>query len=172
MDRQEYNACMSPYITGKKPVEQRRLDFCIGAKVCSGKSSTPEEAKKICLSTPPKEPKARKSRKRPEGCPPCPPCNGEKPPVAENLSCPQRQTRVINTIEGIIDKAKAGDATGALSDGDLVLKDVAACHPEEAVILAREARDFLKQLGKDYYFKSEIQELKDHYNTLKVLIGG
>jgi transcription elongation factor Elf1 len=47
--REEYNACMRPYITGSKSKEQRKLDFCIGAKVCSGKAKDREEAEKICL---------------------------------------------------------------------------------------------------------------------------
>lgn len=62
MDRAQYNTCMIPYITGTKEPEQRKLDFCIGAKVCSGKASNDEEARKICLSMPPKESKPRKSR--------------------------------------------------------------------------------------------------------------
>lgn len=67
MDRQKYNTCMIPYITGKKPVEQRRLDFCIGAKVCSGKASSDEEAKTICLSQP-AESKPSQPRKKKDSC--------------------------------------------------------------------------------------------------------
>jgi len=62
-NREAYNTCMKPYITGSKPKEQRKLDFCIGAKMCSGRSKSTEEAKQICLSAPPKEP--RRSKK---GC--------------------------------------------------------------------------------------------------------
>lgn len=57
--REEYNQCMRPHITGTgKTKEQRKLDFCIGAKICSGKAKTEEEAKKVCLL--PKEPKETK----------------------------------------------------------------------------------------------------------------
>lgn len=48
-NRAEYNTCMRPYITGGgKSKEQRKLDFCIGAKLCSLKVSTREEAEQIC----------------------------------------------------------------------------------------------------------------------------
>lgn len=53
--RKEYNACIRPYITGSKPKEQRKLDFCVGAKICSGKASSKEEAIQLCSL--PKEPK-------------------------------------------------------------------------------------------------------------------
>lgn len=46
---------MRPYITGSKPKEQRKLDFCVGAKICSGKAKTGDEAKALCSL--PKEPK-------------------------------------------------------------------------------------------------------------------
>jgi hypothetical protein len=65
MDRTEYNSCMSPWIKGKGiSQEDRRLNFCAGAKVCTGKASSIEEAKKICLSQPPKEPKERSTPRR------------------------------------------------------------------------------------------------------------
>lgn len=47
--REEYNACMRPHITGKgKSKEQRKLDFCIGSKLCSSKAETREEATQLC----------------------------------------------------------------------------------------------------------------------------
>ena len=75
--REEYNACMRPYLTGSKPKEQRKLDFCVGAKVCSGHAATEEEAIQVCsLPKPPKEskepgePKVRRTR-RVKTCIPC-----------------------------------------------------------------------------------------------------
>lgn len=62
MNRAEYNECLRPYISGQKDQAQRKLDFCIGAKVCSGKAKTDEEAKTICLNTPPGEAKPRKRK--------------------------------------------------------------------------------------------------------------
>lgn len=63
MDRKAYNECMRPYITGSKPKEQRKLDFCVGAKLCSQKASSREEAERICSL--PKEPKAPKNTGNP-----------------------------------------------------------------------------------------------------------
>jgi len=64
--REEYNACMRPYITGKKDKETRKLDFCVGAKMCSGKAKDKDEARTICLNAPPKPPKERKRRRKVE----------------------------------------------------------------------------------------------------------
>ena len=47
MAREEYNSCMIPWIKGKDGLD-RRLSFCVGAKLCSGKAKTEEEGKKIC----------------------------------------------------------------------------------------------------------------------------
>jgi len=60
MDRQKYNSCMAPFMKGGG--EDRKLRFCTGAKVCSGKASTKEEARQICLTQPPNPPKARKAK--------------------------------------------------------------------------------------------------------------
>ena len=64
MDRQAYNKCMSPFITGKGiSQEERKLRFCVGAKLCSGKSKNEKEAIELCnLPKPEKEPKATKRR--------------------------------------------------------------------------------------------------------------
>ena len=51
--RDAYNQCMSPYMKGGG--EDRKLRFCVGAKLCSGKAASAEEAKSLCLSEPPKE---------------------------------------------------------------------------------------------------------------------
>ena len=59
MDRVTYNKCMSPHMKGGG--EDRKLRFCIGAKLCSGKSKSEAEAREICLL--PKEPKPAKAFK-------------------------------------------------------------------------------------------------------------
>ncbi len=58
MAREDYNACMVPWIKGKDGLE-RRMSFCVGAKICSGKAKTEEEAVKICTD--------RFSKKKGEG---------------------------------------------------------------------------------------------------------
>jgi G3E family GTPase len=45
---------MRPYITGSKPKEERKRAFCIGAKRCSGKAATDEEAAQLCSNPAPK----------------------------------------------------------------------------------------------------------------------
>lgn len=60
MDRDSYTACMVPFMKGGGP--DRKLRFCIGAKVCSQKAATEAEAEQICINQPPKEPKSRVSR--------------------------------------------------------------------------------------------------------------
>ena len=63
MDRKVYNECMRPYISGQH--EDRKMDFCIGAKRCSGKAQTQEDAKKLCLEAAlnPKQPKVKRDMK-------------------------------------------------------------------------------------------------------------
>jgi hypothetical protein len=60
MDRKQYNQCMVPFMKGSKPKEQRQFDMCVGAKICSGKAGTEEEAISICSL--PKELKPVKTR--------------------------------------------------------------------------------------------------------------
>lgn len=63
--REEYNACIRPYITGSKPKEQRKMDFCIGAKICSGKAANEQEARVICSQPKAEKPaNSKKSRRR------------------------------------------------------------------------------------------------------------
>jgi len=62
MSREEYNKCLVPYLRGSKPKEQRQFDMCIGAKICSGKAKSEDEARQICSL--PKEPKPPKISKK------------------------------------------------------------------------------------------------------------
>ncbi|KKN59504.1 hypothetical protein LCGC14_0541180 [marine sediment metagenome] len=68
MNRSAYTNCMIPFMKGGGP--DRKLRFCIGAKVCSGKAQTEAEAKQICVNQPAKEPKPRKSSGRGRGVDP------------------------------------------------------------------------------------------------------
>lgn len=66
MKREEYNSCISVGLKGKKfDKEQRKLEFCIVSKTCSGKAKDREEAKYLCSL--PKEPKPAKVSKRRDG---------------------------------------------------------------------------------------------------------
>ena len=47
--REEYTTCMKPYMSGSgKNREERQAGMCIGAKLCTGKASDLEGAKKLC----------------------------------------------------------------------------------------------------------------------------
>jgi len=59
--RTEYNKCMVPYMKGSG--EDKKLGFCVGAKICSGKATSEDQARQICLTEPKKQPKPRKSKK-------------------------------------------------------------------------------------------------------------
>lgn len=61
--REEYTACMVPYMKGGG--EDRKQRFCLGAKLCSKKAQNEEEAKRLCAEAaanpkPPKKPKGKK----------------------------------------------------------------------------------------------------------------
>ena len=65
--REAYNSCMKPHISGKH--EDRKMDFCIGAKICSGKAKDEDEARRLCLlPKEAKEAKGKKGKKSPKTC--------------------------------------------------------------------------------------------------------
>lgn len=67
MKREEYNSCIADGMRGQTfTKEERKLEFCILAKTCSGNSSSREEAKAICLQ--PKPPKKLTTSKRAKFC--------------------------------------------------------------------------------------------------------
>ena len=66
MKREEYNKCITPYMTGTgKTREERQQSMCIGGKLCTGRAKDREEAKAICAEAAanPKPLKAKKGRK-------------------------------------------------------------------------------------------------------------
>ena len=61
--REEYNACIASGLKGKQfNKEQRKLEFCIVSKTCSGKATNREEAQYLCSL--PKEPKPVKATRK------------------------------------------------------------------------------------------------------------
>jgi hypothetical protein len=64
MDRVKYNSCIAAGLRGKKmETAERRMEFCIISKTCSGKAKDREEAKAICSQPKPyKEYKVRRAR--------------------------------------------------------------------------------------------------------------
>ena len=66
--RQEYASCVGQHMKGKKLSKpERQLEFCVASKLCSKKSSTREEAIRLCNL--PKEPKTQKAKSiKPDLC--------------------------------------------------------------------------------------------------------
>lgn len=64
MNREEYNACVAKGMTGKKLTgDERKLEFCVVAKTCSGKAGSRDEAVRMCNEPKPeKEKKPKRSR--------------------------------------------------------------------------------------------------------------
>jgi hypothetical protein len=64
VDRAAYNACVGEGMKGKHLTkDERKLEFCIASKLCSGKAGDRDEAQRLCsLPKPPKEPKLRRHR--------------------------------------------------------------------------------------------------------------
>ena len=49
MDKKKYNTCVGDALRGKSYTkEERKMEFCIASKLCSGKSSSREAAIKTC----------------------------------------------------------------------------------------------------------------------------
>lgn len=175
-DRTAYNDCMKPYITGKGlPQAERRLNFCVGAKICNGKAQTEDQARQICLTQPPKPPKERKQR---DGtCPPCPCAIADSqstaapPAPAKPLTCEEHKAEALVTMDQILDKVKEGDAAGTVAARGQLLEHL-ACQPREggALEMARGVNETLSQMSKGYYFKGEIRELKSEMDLLRRLI--
>lgn len=143
--REEYNNCMRPYMTGTKTKKERQHDMCVGAKVCSGKAKTDEEAEKICSA--PTLPKWAK-RLLPKD---------EKP-----ISCEDRLIRARDNLETIATKVKSGEAGEARVQAAQTIDDIHKCLPEPVIVeMVDEAMGQFAELSKGYYFKGESRDLQD-----------
>jgi len=68
MERKKYNQCIADAMRGKKlGGPERKREFCITAKICSGKASSREQANEQCeiSAQQPKERKAKRGRRAP-----------------------------------------------------------------------------------------------------------
>jgi len=150
--REQYNACMRPYITGSKPKEERKRAFCVGAKICSGKARTEEEADQLCAKAVPKWAKQA------------------LPKEEEKLPCPVRMGRVRETIDTIILGLKSGDTKEILPESAQVLNDVTECGTPETVELAGVAAHEVKGLSSRFYLKGEARDVINQLEVLKELL--
>ncbi len=155
--RQEYNSCMRPYITGKdKTKEERRTGFCIGAKICSGKAKTEDEAVKLCNK--PKLPKWAKG--------------GEKTEEEKPLPCPERMHVVALNIDSIIGIVKAGQTDNIKETLSKTLKDIHECREgqDDLIALATDTFEEVKKTTSEYYFRGEGREMVSKLKIVRNLI--
>ena len=163
--RQEFNACMGPFIRGKeKTKEERQAGFCIGAKICSGKAKTEEEAKAICAR--PHLPKwAQGGAEMTEGE------KTEKTEKPEELTCPQKTQRALETIQVVRDLIKSGQTDKIKEPLKQVLQDIHSCAPEEIKALASDTLSEVRKTAGEFYFKGEGREMVKSLDTLRDLMG-
>lgn len=154
-DREEYNACMRPYMTGSKPKEQRKLDFCVGAKVCSGKAKTEEEARAICSI--PKLPKWAREL---------------LPKEEEPITCQLRDKRTQENLELIVLKVKTGEAEDIRPLAAQTLNDILTCHTQDTTTcdLAIEAMQDFNDISKRPYLAGEVKDLKNKFDLVKAVL--
>lgn len=155
MDRATYNECMKPHMTGSKTKQQRQHDMCVGAKLCSGKATSTEEAEAICNQ--PKLPKWAKSL---------------VPKGEEDITCQERKKRSLEAIEVINLKVRSGEAEEVIDIGARVLNDLIACKTDSSVFsLANEAMTDLHDLSKRHYLKGEAKDLENKLNLCREVIA-
>ena len=151
--REEYNACMRPFITGKgKTKDERKRSFCVGAKVCSGKAQSEEQAAELCAKSVPKWAKQA------------------LPKQEEKLTCPVRMGRVRDTIDTIILGLKSGEAKDILPASAQLLNDVTECGTPETLQLASVAAQEVKELANRFYMKGEARDAINQLEVLKELV--
>lgn len=150
--RTEYNECMRPFITGSKPKEERKRDFCIGAKICSGRAQTKEEAAQLCSNTIPKW------------------VRQALPKEDDNLPCLDRMARVHQTIDTVTLGLKTGDIKEVVPACAQLVSDVSKCRPGEVTELADMIATDLKNLSKRPYMKGESKDIQNRLAALKELL--
>jgi len=101
MNRKEYNDCVAAGLKGKKlGREERKQEFCIVAKTCSGKAKGREEARVLCSQ--PKEP---------------------KPPRREgSASCNREASRLARCVSERVDVSQVNDAGSLRAALDTAIK--------------------------------------------------
>jgi len=144
---------MRPFITGSgKTKEERKQGFCIGAKVCSGKAKTEEEAAQLCAATLPKW--ARQAL----------------PQEDDNLSCDARMVRSKEIIEKVTLGLKTGDIAEMTPLYAKLYSDILKCRPPEVGELAGMIADELKRLSNRTYLKAESKDMQHKLEALGELL--
>ncbi|MFA5378445.1 MAG: hypothetical protein WC455_22010 [Dehalococcoidia bacterium] len=149
MDREKYNSCLAEGLKGKTlSKEERKSEFCIQAKICSGKASSRSEAEKKCAE------------------------RVDKNTADIDVStCPALLSDVVNQRIDVITLAmKSGDLKEVSPVIEQTLSDVVACRPD--------LKDFTNDVFKGinsmsgrYYFKGEIRDAIDNLKLLAALLN-
>ena len=142
--RQEYNACVSTFLKGKQLTRpERKKEFCVAAKICSGKAGDRDMAAELCA--------AKSTGKQ------------------ETISCEKRVQRAVTGLAQAKEMIRKGANEGL---GDLmkqVIGDIGGCISDEAiVILAQAAGDEAKSITGRFYLKGEG---KDTIRQIELLEG-
>lgn len=139
---------------GSKSREERRSSMCVGAKICSGKAKTEDEALAICNA--PKLPKWVK------------PLSAEE---EDNASCPVRMTRVVQNIDAISLKVREGEAAEVKGAAAQVLRDIYSCiHDEGVLAYVTDIFEEFNVLTKSFYFKGEGKNVVNNLELVKGVI--
>jgi len=156
VDRAKYNACIGQSLAGKKMTRaQRKLEFCISAKLCSGKVKSRPEAERICMA--PKTTKVGKGEvKEPE------------------LSCTARNERAFSNMDTIIAKMKVGETEGLDATVKSILTDIQHCRAPEIQALAADALGKVHEIAKSqrFYLKGEFKEIAKELGLLRAALQG
>jgi hypothetical protein len=152
VNQEEYRACMSKRMTGKTySKEERKLAFCTSAKICSGKSSSEQEAETLCLQ--PKEPKAPRSKRKRKAQEAC------ALPVEAIVECAFDQEGIVagkivnlKDLKAALLKCAAQEGIKAVSASSEGLVGAKKIRVKEVQIDSerQEALDVLAQMAKDY----------------------
>ena len=114
--RDEYNACVAEYLRNRSLTPQeRRKEFCVASKICSGKAKDREEAERLCeisLTTP----KPRKTRRGGSymklvllTTSQCQPCEAAKTVLQKYIKSGEIEVRDVQTDDWAADLALRHD---------------------------------------------------------------
>lgn len=149
MDREAYNVCMKPHMSGKgKSKQERRQAMCIGAKLCTGKAKNEQEAAIMCAA--PKMPKWAK---------------GAEP--VESTSCDERVKMLTEDLDVIQLKVREGEAAEVKALAGRVLVIGQTCLSDPFFAKAVEAMDGVHELSTRHYLKGEAKEVIRQIDGLK-----
>ncbi len=154
MDRALYNSCIGGKLKGLHlSKEERKLEFCIVSKVCSGKAADRDAA--IAACNVPKLSKWVKGAKAKE----------------PDLPCPERRNRVLSSLDSIVQQLKSGQTEETKALAGLVMQDIFACHQDDGLPqLAKEAMDEVKDLAGRFFMSGEANDAKSKIEIIRKLL--